>query len=496
MSFFEDKFQTKIVSYEYGKPYSKDAIVSFNEHVYIAKRNTDALIVSETTTDDWEYISYEDCINIIASIGSFSQDAFVGTTKYPFRGAVLRNSIQILQKNKVNRPGFFSNIKFGENIADNNTATNFGVLYDVDNQNPKLVAMTNALDEVDLGTGQFCFNNIYSSSANITISDENKVSDKQALDYDTYREFFRNLKPIGYILTNEVGTSGRMHIGFDAKDVEQALIDTGLSPDRFAPLVKIPILKKDLYVDHSINDVMLKRYHYEDGEEVSDQSEDEHVAGEKLIRYIKLPIYRKNIGYFVFKNYPINATCETEEDATIIVHALELIPFNKEDDILRLDFSQVRLKPNYNDEFECRSNMEVLDDGSLKITYTGDKLSDPFAYITARVSLNDVGAETAYDLSKYEYLRIVSNFKRPYLIGFDEFESSEEHTPYHPYQTNEFGDFYCYSQDDQFSVESYIYALRYDEFVGLNTMMIQSQQKAIESLTQRVKLIEEQLEQK
>lgn len=482
MSFFNDKFLTEVSNYEYKKSYEKDSLVLYNNHIYIAKKDTNEEIIPETTTDDWEYISYEDCINIIANIGSFTGDSYLGTKKYPFMGTVLQNSIQILQKNKVNRPGYFSNIKFGKDIVDDNNATNLGVLYDTDNENPKLIAMTNVLNEVDLGTGQFCFNNIYSSSPNITISDDNKIAYTKDINTDDYVNFFMSLTPKGYILTNENGTSGRMHIGFAATDVEKALKENNLSPDDFAPLVKIPVLKKDLYVDHSINDLMLKRFHYEDGEEVSDEDENEHVTGESLIRYIKLPIYRKNIGYFVFKNYPINPNTETNDDATIIVKELELIPFDKNKKSLKINFNKARLKENYNDEFECRSNMEVLEDESLKITFTGDKLSDPFAYITARISLNDVDAEKAYDLSKYEYLRIVSDYKRPYLIGFDEFQSSEENTAYHPYQTNEFGDFYCYSQDDQFSVESYIYALRYDEFIALNTMMIQNQQKQINEM--------------
>ena len=176
MSFFNDKFLTEVSNYEYKKSYEKDSLVLYNNHIYIAKKDTNEEIIPETTTDDWEYISYEDCINIIANIGSFTGDSYLGTKKYPFRGTVLQNSIQILQKNKVNRPGYFSNIKFGKDIVDDNNATNFGVLYDTDNENPKLIAMTNVLNEVDLGTGQFCFNNIYSSSPTITISDDDKIA--------------------------------------------------------------------------------------------------------------------------------------------------------------------------------------------------------------------------------------------------------------------------------------------------------------------------------
>lgn len=81
MSFFNDKFLTEVSNYEYKKSYEKDSLVLYNNHIYIAKKDTNEEIIPETTTDDWEYISYEDCINIIANIGSFTGDSYLGTKK-------------------------------------------------------------------------------------------------------------------------------------------------------------------------------------------------------------------------------------------------------------------------------------------------------------------------------------------------------------------------------------------------------------------------------
>ena len=48
------------------------------------------------------------------------------------------------------------------------------------------------------------------------------------------------------------GTSGRIHLGFIAQDVEQAMLDTGLTADRLAALVKEPVsqIMKDGITDY------------------------------------------------------------------------------------------------------------------------------------------------------------------------------------------------------------------------------------------------------
>ena len=64
---------------------------------------------------------------------------------------------------------------------------------------------------------------------------------KNSIDYDlaSYEAFFLALKPSTFKYNK--GTSGRKHFGFIAQDVEQAMLDTGLTSDQLAALVKDPV---------------------------------------------------------------------------------------------------------------------------------------------------------------------------------------------------------------------------------------------------------------
>lgn len=72
----------------------------------------------------------------------------------------------------------------------------------------------------------------YSGSTAIT-SDEN-LKDIYGID-EKYIEFFKKLKPITYIYKNK---GHRNHIGFGARQVEEALIDSGLTTEQFAGILK------------------------------------------------------------------------------------------------------------------------------------------------------------------------------------------------------------------------------------------------------------------
>lgn len=82
-------------------------------------------------------------------------------------------------------------------------------------------------------------------SSGITMSEEPSYGSdlriKNSIDYDlaSYEAFFLALKPSTFKYNK--GTSGRKHFGFIAQDVEQAMLDTGLTSDQLAALVKDPV---------------------------------------------------------------------------------------------------------------------------------------------------------------------------------------------------------------------------------------------------------------
>lgn len=81
-------------------------------------------------------------------------------------------------------------------------------------------------------------------SANRTVVDADEIetgSDKRiknsiSYEMDKYADFFFKLKPSFYRLNS--GMSGRYHIGFIAQDVEQAILESGITTDDFAGLVQ------------------------------------------------------------------------------------------------------------------------------------------------------------------------------------------------------------------------------------------------------------------
>ena len=76
---------------------------------------------------------------------------------------------------------------------------------------------------------------IYSDSSTITTSDREKKTDIQSIS-DKYEELFFKLQP--RLFKFKDGTSGRIHIGAIAQEVEEALKDVGLSDTEFAGFVR------------------------------------------------------------------------------------------------------------------------------------------------------------------------------------------------------------------------------------------------------------------
>lgn len=73
------------------------------------------------------------------------------------------------------------------------------------------------------------------SSGNTTLSDERLKKDFTELD--RWDGFFDSIKPCAFKMKN--GASGRFHIGFKAQQIEEALLNSGLSTSDFAGFVKM-----------------------------------------------------------------------------------------------------------------------------------------------------------------------------------------------------------------------------------------------------------------
>ena len=55
---------------------------------------------------------------------------------------------------------------------------------------------------------------------------------------DVYDKFFDAIEPCAFRMIN--GSSGRYHIGYKAQQIEQALIDSGLTTQDFAGFIRMP----------------------------------------------------------------------------------------------------------------------------------------------------------------------------------------------------------------------------------------------------------------
>ena len=90
---------------------------------------------------------------------------------------------------------------------------------------------------------------IYSNSSTITISDREKKTDIKSIS-DKYEELFFKLQP--RLFKFKDGTSGRIHIGAIAQEVEEALKEVGLSDTEFAGFVR---QEKEYVVDKETGEI-------------------------------------------------------------------------------------------------------------------------------------------------------------------------------------------------------------------------------------------------
>lgn len=93
-----------------------------------------------------------------------------------------------------------------------------------------------------LGTAALRWREVYAATGTIQTSDRNFKTD---IDYDMsrYGAFFDALRPASCKYID--GTSGRRHIVMVSQDVEQELIDSGLTSIDFAGFVKAPMTDED-----------------------------------------------------------------------------------------------------------------------------------------------------------------------------------------------------------------------------------------------------------
>lgn len=88
---------------------------------------------------------------------------------------------------------------------------------------------------VNLGSGGRKWNQLYAANSTISTSDKNKKKDIKDMS-EAQEALFDQLKPVTYKMID--GTSDRIHYGFVAQDVENALNEIGLTGQDFAGFCK------------------------------------------------------------------------------------------------------------------------------------------------------------------------------------------------------------------------------------------------------------------
>ena len=101
-------------------------------------------------------------------------------------------------------------------------------------------AVPNKDSAYNMGSSDYRWKNMYSENGVSTTSDRNLKKDIKKLT-DVHKQFFMKLIPVSFMFTNP--NSDRNHIGFIAQDVEQAMVECGLTSLDFAGLCKD--IKKD-----------------------------------------------------------------------------------------------------------------------------------------------------------------------------------------------------------------------------------------------------------
>ena len=99
--------------------------------------------------------------------------------------------------------------------------------------------VTNSGRRMTTGAAYFFVADAIHASEEIIISSDLRVKNDVSYDLDQYDALFMALKPTRFKYNK--GVSGRLHLGFIAQDIEQAMSDSGLTSMELAALIKTPV---------------------------------------------------------------------------------------------------------------------------------------------------------------------------------------------------------------------------------------------------------------
>ena len=115
----------------------------------------------------------------------------------------------------------------------------------------------NSNGSVALEDGTIRWGQIYSTNSSISTSDKNyKKNIKSLKDDERFYQLFKKLIPVSYLFID--GSSGRTHIGFISQDVENAMLDVGLTDLDFAGFCKDVKMKETEKKDEYGNTIFEK----------------------------------------------------------------------------------------------------------------------------------------------------------------------------------------------------------------------------------------------
>ena len=98
------------------------------------------------------------------------------------------------------------------------------------------VAASNAGAHIKYGTSQiWVASGVCGSSSQMSTGSDKRTKHDISYKMDVYDKFFNALAPVSYKYNN--GTSNRLHLGFVAQDVEEALIKSGMTTQDFAGII-------------------------------------------------------------------------------------------------------------------------------------------------------------------------------------------------------------------------------------------------------------------
>lgn len=131
-----------------------------------------------------------------------------------------------------------NNLSSGLYISDNSLRIGYGLQYTAGTEEPSIQFIS--LEDIKGGVFYGNWSQLNLTASYTTTSDKNKKNNISDLS-SIYSEFFDNLKPVTYKYND--GTSDRLHTGFIAQDVKQALDTVNIDSKDFAGLV---IINKDI----------------------------------------------------------------------------------------------------------------------------------------------------------------------------------------------------------------------------------------------------------